>query len=535
MSRHAILKPSLFILLCLLLTWGTIPVSAATHTVTDEATLRTAVTNAVAGDIIEIQAGITIQLTSILPTISANGVTINGNGATIKGGTNIRIFTIASGGNVTINSLTMQNGNCSGSCPIGVNTGGGIYNAGTVTITNSTLSGNSATSFAGGIYNAGTVTITNSTFSGNSSTSLGGSIFNSGTVTITNSTFSGNSATPLGGGVFNANVGRLTLKNTMLSKGASGTNCFSAGTLLSNGAAYNLADDASCGAGVTQVSSLGLGTLGANGGSTQTIALLVGSPAIDAGEDALCAAAPVNAVDQRGYVRPVGLHCDIGAFEYGAAPYSPPAPPSTSSVPAAPTAIPSPALCSLTGFASSTQVAMSLPNGNNGLNVCYSLITDPAQAGVTQLFALAAEVYTFDGYGSVTTGVPVQVCLQGVGTLLYRSAVGQPRVTVNLPSFSQNGFTCGLIPNAGTVILIPGAAAPAAAIPPTALSNCRVTTTNILNLRAAPDATSAILTKVPYQTTLSASARSGAWLQVVFGSQQGWLSAGYLSLDGDCG
>ena len=62
-----------------------------------------------------------------------------------------------------------------------------------------------------------------------------------------------------------------------------------------------------------------------------------------------------------------------------------------------------------------------------------------------------------------------------------------------------------------------------------------MTTTHILNLRAAPDATSAVLDLVPYQMVLSASARSGEWLQVVFGSQQGWLSAAYLTFEGDCG
>jgi hypothetical protein len=204
--------------------------------------------------------------------------------------------------------------------------------------------------------------------------------------------------------------------------------------------------------------------------------------------------------------------------------------------PTAPTPIPAPALCSLPGFPASTQVALYLPNGNNGLNVCYSLITDPVQAGVTeQPFTLAAEVYTFDSSGSVTTGVTAQVCLQGEGTLLYRDASGQPRTTVSLPAFSQGGFTCGLIPHAGTIILIPGASAPAATIPPTSLSQCRVTTTHILNLRTEPDATSAVLDHIPYQTTLSASARSGEWLQVVFGSQQGWLSAAYLTFEGDCG
>jgi hypothetical protein len=56
-----------------------------------------------------------------------------------------------------------------------------------------------------------------------------------------------------------------------------------------------------------------LGPLAANGGPTQTMALLAGSPAIDAGSNATCAA-----TDQRGFARPAGASCDIGAFEFGA-------------------------------------------------------------------------------------------------------------------------------------------------------------------------------------------------------------------------
>src|SRR2546421_695959 len=71
-----------------------------------------------------------------------------------------------------------------------------------VTVTGSTLSGNSASGFygggtGGGIYNSGTMTVTDSTLSGNSvgfSSSTGGGISNSGTMTVTNSTLSGNSA-----------------------------------------------------------------------------------------------------------------------------------------------------------------------------------------------------------------------------------------------------------------------------------------------------------------------------------------------------
>jgi hypothetical protein len=62
-----------------------------------------------------------------------------------------------------------------------------------------------------------------------------------------------------------------------------------------------------------------LGPLATNGGRTQTMALLPGSPAIDAGDDATCNAAPVSGVDQRGVNRftSAGAHCDMGAFERG--------------------------------------------------------------------------------------------------------------------------------------------------------------------------------------------------------------------------
>jgi hypothetical protein len=88
---------------------------------------------------------------------------------------------------------------------------------------------------------------------------------------------------------------------------------------------HNLSSDASC--VFTNVGSLNntdarLGLLANNGGPTLTMALLPGSPAIDAGDTA---AAPPT--DQRGQPRPVGLAADIGAYEYGCTPrlhFSPP-------------------------------------------------------------------------------------------------------------------------------------------------------------------------------------------------------------------
>jgi hypothetical protein len=148
----------------------------------------------------------TITLTSGELLIT-DSVTVNGPGAnllTISGNSSSRVFFIATGPyDVTLSGLTVANGRYT--APIGA--GGGIINfsIGTVTLTNSTLSGNSVNGVGvfpgagGGIFNSGTLNITNSTLSGNSANGVdgsgpGGGIYNTGTVTLTNSTLSGNSA-----------------------------------------------------------------------------------------------------------------------------------------------------------------------------------------------------------------------------------------------------------------------------------------------------------------------------------------------------
>ena len=94
--------------------------------------------------------------------------------------------------------------------------GGGIYNAGTLTVTNSMLSGNSADDGGGGIYNSGALTVANSTLSGNSADDGGGGIYNSGALTVANSALSANSAVYGGGGGIHSS-GTLTVTNSTLS------------------------------------------------------------------------------------------------------------------------------------------------------------------------------------------------------------------------------------------------------------------------------------------------------------------------------
>jgi hypothetical protein len=85
---------------------------------------------------------------------------------------------------------------------------------------------------------------------------------------------------------------------------------------------HNVSDDATCTFGASSdISNIAAPSdLQNNAVRPRTIALLAGSPAINAGDDAGCAAAPVSNLDQRGFVRPAGVHCDIGAYEYNAIP-----------------------------------------------------------------------------------------------------------------------------------------------------------------------------------------------------------------------
>ena len=186
--------------------------------------------------------------------------------------------------------------------------GGGIHLRGPAVIVDSTLSGNRADVGGGGgirLVDA-TATITNSTISGNTTAEAGGGIETvlTATVTLLNSTVANNEAIS-GGGI--AQLGASAqMRNTIVAANLP-ADCL--GTLISVGS--NLDSDDSCSlVAVTDIPGVDarLGPLADNGGPTETHALRIGSPAIDAGNDAI---AP--ATDQRGLPR-LGPS-DIGAFE----------------------------------------------------------------------------------------------------------------------------------------------------------------------------------------------------------------------------
>ena len=135
-----------------------------------------------------------------------------------------RLFTITSGGTLTVDDLTLQNGSAVDSSPSLLDdAGGAIFNLGRLTVSNSTLSGNSANFDGGAIYNIGILTVSTSILSGNSSSDDGGAIYsNVGTLTVNNSTLSGNSANTDGGAIYNLST--MTVSNSTFSGNATSRN-----------------------------------------------------------------------------------------------------------------------------------------------------------------------------------------------------------------------------------------------------------------------------------------------------------------------
>jgi hypothetical protein len=261
---------------------------------------------------------------------------VSGNFASSYGGG------IYNSGTLIVIDSTISGNKVSNTCAtICLALGGGIFNSGPLTINKTTISKNLAARdclrgcgpAGGGIFNfEAPLAINNSTLSGNRAVarcsegcgSRGGGVFNSGTLTTSNSTFSGNSAATgtasgVGGSIYNYFEGTAILQNSIVANSPSGGNC--SGTMTSNG--YNLSNDNTCNfnnSGDLNNTDPKLGQLGNYGGLTQTIPLLSGSPAIDAGNPNGCTDSQGHLLktDQRGKPRPDKEDtggCDMGAYE----------------------------------------------------------------------------------------------------------------------------------------------------------------------------------------------------------------------------
>ncbi len=273
--------------------------------------------------VFEVASNTTVVLNGLTITNGYGGHAGNGGGVDNSGTLTLNQCTVAgnsapAGGAIFNGSGTMTLNECTVAGNSTFNGGGGgIYNASaTMTLNECTLSRNSAVNGnGGGIYNVGvggvggsaasvgTLTLNECTLSGNFAlTRNGGGIYNGlNTLTVNQCTLSGNSVmTGNGGGIYIRN-GMSTVYNSIVAGNtnatgdyftAAGTNTF-AGVNLTNGTPL-------------------LAPLGNYGGLTPSMPPLPGSPAIDAGSDAVT---NLFATDQRGLPRLSGLQVDIGAVE----------------------------------------------------------------------------------------------------------------------------------------------------------------------------------------------------------------------------
>ena len=187
-----------------------------------DCTLREAMDLAESGDTIVFSKGQRVTLVAPLSSLYKK-LSIKGKGALntiIQAGdcnpvtrprrcepAQFRVFTVETGGNLSLEGVTVRYGNCDTSC----SGGGGIANYGTMSIKNSTVQFNRAGA-GGGIGNdGGRMTLSNTTVIANSA-NLGAGLYNSGSLTMNNSTISANSANSYAGGL--SNIGSVTLKNT---------------------------------------------------------------------------------------------------------------------------------------------------------------------------------------------------------------------------------------------------------------------------------------------------------------------------------
>jgi hypothetical protein len=240
-------------------------------------------------------------------TLTINNSTLGSNRATGNGGA---IYNDS--GSVTINDSYLISSQALN--------GGGVYTLnGQLTIQRTGIRSSIVGANGGGLYIAGTTAITNSTFSNNTANS-GGGLYSIANTTVLNATFNENRA-DLGGAIFRSG-GSFSVKNTILAGSkernseAPSLNC-DGPTLTTQG--RNIVSDNSC---VPNPSSSGdlLSTdpkLGVwFGAPLRGYIPNADSPAIDY-------ALGCPAVDQRGYPRPLGPGCDVGAIERGAVVYLP--------------------------------------------------------------------------------------------------------------------------------------------------------------------------------------------------------------------
>ena len=487
-------------------------------------------------------------------------VTLNGAGYSISGADSYRIFNIRSGASVTIENVTLYNGNAGSSTggailqnstgtltisnsvirdSTGFGGGGISVNNGAVTIKNSSIYSNRATRFGGGgVYVSGGrgVTILNSSLYDNfadGSSGSGGAIYvRFGSATLTHVTMHDNRATQAGG-VRVASNRTVTMRNSIISNSTSDgstriSDCLNEGTLSPTTSNGNLIQDGTCSAEFSGEPGLDSNP----SGSPPYYALHSSSRAVDAVScDQLTG---TDLRDQRGNPRPHGSQCDIGAYEGFLKP-RPQTRSNSDTTKASVSETPSTSV-RYTGetLVEETDIEISATYGlQSGIQVKRLDGSGVGNQAVLDLgFLDAIDVWAYVSQGA-------EVCFPESGGIVFLDAATAPRTVTSVISYTRDGMTCAYVDRAGTLVLVSSIDPPeestvdyfqrqATPIAQQALSGCTVTTAHVLNFRETTGG-DFIIGWIPNNATLTALARTPSWFNVDFHGTRGWISADYVT------
>ncbi|MGO9918990.1 MAG: beta strand repeat-containing protein, partial [Isosphaeraceae bacterium] len=266
--------------------------------------------------------------------MTVDGSTVEGNSAGFGGGVFNGGTMIVTGSSIATNAAGSEGGGIGSNGLLAVSNstvtgnqaadGGGIFNAGEMALSSATVADNQASDKGGGITNAAPLTLANCTIADNSA-SVGGGIDNMYNTEMVSTTIAYNRSTSpgSGGGLYNGGyaagmyyaIVALNTDDTGADDiGGNGVNSNSFENLIGTGGSGGLTNGSS--GNQVGVANPGLGAgLANNGGPTQTIALLAGSPAIVPGVNYYSPFAGAETTDQRGAPRTVNNTVNIGAFQ----------------------------------------------------------------------------------------------------------------------------------------------------------------------------------------------------------------------------
>ena len=140
----------------------------------------------------------------------------------------------------------------------------------------------------------------------------------------------------------------------------------------------------------------------------------------------------------------------------------------------------------------------------------------------------AGIIIAFDVWGKVAEGVTT--CFSQGGSIVFMDKSTSPPDVTRLATYQSDGKMCARVDRPGTIVLV----APLTEESSIPLTECQVTATDVVHLRNAAGG-EVVLSLIPYNVSLDAKARTAGWYNVVYLGMDGWISADFVSTQGNCG